>query len=219
MRALLSIPLRKYKEPEENSNKLSPPHLPATGPHVHHLICYYEWTRSQWRPISPPIALRPIISPQILSLKLCFPLSWSIVSIWTCYLKNILTVYISNVLLIPHSSIYLLARAVSWKSCLYWLSSVLVLFPFIFSYSTPIKYSLTNLPKLFLTRSLPIVKPYGQSPILILPGPISSICHSSLFLPGNTFFSCLLGYLTGCSFSASSTSSSSKCWKALELSP
>lgn len=140
MRALLSIPLRKYKEPEENSNKLSPPHLPATGPHVHHLICYYEWTRSQWRPISPPIALRPIISPQILSLKLCFPLSWIIVSIWTCYLKNILTVYISNVLLIPHSSIYLLARAVSWKSCLYWLSSVLVLFPFIFSYSTPIKF-------------------------------------------------------------------------------
>lgn len=80
-----------------------------------------------------------------------FPLRWIIfVRIWTCYLKNSLAP-------IPAST-YLLVRAASWKSCLYWCCQFS--FPFlllIHSYHTFLPPMYQN----FLTRSFPLVKSNG----------------------------------------------------------
>lgn len=63
--------------------------------------------------------------------------------------------------------------------------------------------------KTVFDKVIPLLNLTGHFQSLFLPDPISSICHSSLFFPGNTFFRCLPGYHIGCSFSASFTSSSS----------
>lgn len=47
MRTFLNIPLRKYKEPEENSHKLSPPRLPATG------TMYTIWSSANMNELGP----------------------------------------------------------------------------------------------------------------------------------------------------------------------
>lgn len=136
MRILLSRPLRKYKEPEENSNKLSPPHFPATGP-----MCSI-WSSATMNELGPSedqlLRLLLYILSSFRHLSTSSLLNYLFSSLLNHCIWNLLSQKYSNILHLKSpfdpklSSIYLLARAVSLKSCLYWSSPVLVLFLFYF---------------------------------------------------------------------------------------